>query len=43
MAQQLTVGEDLRIIQASRSYTDTPKLVGLLWTNDQSDAESSTQ
>ena len=30
------------IIEVSRSYSDTPHSVGLLWTSDQPDAETST-
>ena len=29
-------------IEASRSYSDTPQPVGLLWTSDRPDAETST-
>jgi len=36
------VGQGLLIIEDSRSYSDTPHLVGLLWTSDQPDAETST-
>jgi hypothetical protein len=32
MAQQPLVGQDLLIIEASRSHSDTPHSVGLLWT-----------
>jgi hypothetical protein len=42
MAQQPLVGQDLRIIEASRSHSGTPHSVGLLWTSDQPDAETST-
>ena len=42
MAQQAPVGHSIPIIEASRSHSDTPHLVGLLWTSDQSDAETST-
>jgi hypothetical protein len=42
MVQQPLVGQGLLIIGASRSYSDTPHLVGLLWTSDQPDAETST-
>jgi len=42
MAQQPSVGEGLLIIEASRSPSDTPHLVGLLWMSDRSDAETST-
>jgi hypothetical protein len=40
-ALQLLVGQDLLIIEASRSNSDTPHPVGLLWTRDQLDAETS--
>ena len=42
MAQQPLVGQGLLVIEASRSHSDTTHLVGLLWTRDQSDAETST-
>jgi hypothetical protein len=42
MAQQTLVSQGLLIIEASRSYSDTPYSVGLLWTGDQPDAETST-
>jgi hypothetical protein len=42
MAQQLLVGQGLLIIEASRSHSDTPHSVGLFWTSDQPDAETST-
>jgi len=42
MAQQLLVGQGLLIIEASRSHSDTPHSVGLLWTSDQPAAETST-
>jgi len=32
----------LLIIEASRSYSDTPQAVGLLWTSDYPDSETST-
>jgi hypothetical protein len=41
MAQMLLVGQGLQIIQALRSHSDTPPSVGLLWTSDQPDAETS--
>jgi len=41
MAQQPLVGLGL-IIKASRSHSGTLYSVGLLWTNDQPDAETST-
>jgi len=36
------VGQGLLIIEASRSHSDTPHAVGLLWTSDQVVAETST-
>jgi hypothetical protein len=42
VAQQPLVGQGLLIIEASRSHSDTPHLVGLLWMSDQPDAEAST-
>ena len=36
------VGLGLLIIEVSRSLSDTPQSVGLLWANDQPDAETST-
>jgi len=42
MAQQPLLGQSLLITEASRSHSDTPDSLGLLWTNDQSDAETST-
>ena len=36
------VGQVLLIFQASRSHSDTPHSVELLWTSDQSDADTST-
>jgi hypothetical protein len=41
VTQQPLVGQNLPIIEASRSHTDTPHSVGLLWTSDQPDAENS--
>jgi len=35
MAQQSPVGQGLLLIEASRSHSDTPYSVGLLWTIDQ--------
>jgi hypothetical protein len=43
MAQQLLVGQDLIIIEASQSHSDTTHSVGLLWTSDQPDVQTSTQ
>jgi len=34
------MGRGLLFIKASRSYSDTPQPVGILWTNDQPDAET---
>jgi len=42
LAQQPPVGQDLLIIKASRSHSDTPHSVGLLWTSDQPNADIST-
>jgi hypothetical protein len=41
MTQQPPVGQGL-IIEASRSHSDTPHSIELLWANDQPDAETST-
>jgi len=42
MAQHPLVGQGLLIIEPSRSHSDTPQSVGLLWTSDQPDAETSS-
>jgi len=42
MEQQSPVGQDLLIIDAPLSHSDTPHSVGLLWTSDQPDEETST-
>jgi len=42
MAQQLLVDQDLLVIKASRSHSDTPHSVGLFRTSDRPDAETST-
>jgi hypothetical protein len=42
MVQQPPEGQGLLIIEASRSHSDTPHLVGLLWTSNQPDEETST-
>jgi hypothetical protein len=34
-------GQGLLTVEASRSHSDTPHSVGLLWTSDQPDAETS--
>jgi hypothetical protein len=41
MVQQPLVGQGLLMTDVSRSHSDTPP-VGLLWTSDQPDAETST-
>ena len=41
-AQQPPVGQGLLIVQASWSHSDTSYSVGLLWTSDQPNAETST-
>ena len=43
MANYPPVGQGLLNIEASRSHSDTPHSVGLLWTSDQPDAENSTR
>ena len=40
MGQQPLVGQGLLIVEASRSYSDTPHPLGLLWTSDQHVAEN---
>jgi len=42
MAQVPLVGKGVLTVEDSRSHSDTPHSVGLLWTSDQSDAETST-
>ena len=42
MALQPMVGQGLIIIEGSLSHPDTPHSVGLLWTSDQSDEQTST-
>jgi len=42
MALRPPVGQGLLIIEDSRSHPDTTHSAGLLWTSDQSDAETST-
>jgi len=42
MVHQLLVGQDLLVFKATRSHSGTPHSVGLLWTSDQLDAETST-
>ena len=43
MGQQASLGaRALLIIEALRSHSDTPHSVGLFWTRDQPDAETST-
>jgi hypothetical protein len=43
MAQQPLTGQGLLIVEASRSHTDTPHSVGLLWTSDQPDNSQHSQ
>jgi hypothetical protein len=40
MAQQPLVGQGLLIYEVSRPHSDTPHSVGLPWTSDQPDAET---
>jgi len=40
--QQPLVGQNFPITVASRSHSDTPHSVGLLWKSDQPDAKTST-
>jgi hypothetical protein len=42
IAQHPLIDQSLLIIGASRSHYDTSQSLGLLWTSDQSDAETST-
>jgi len=42
MAQQHLLGQGLLIFSASRSHSDTPHSVALLWTSGQLEAETST-
>ena len=42
MAQEPLVVQGLLIIKCSKLHSDTPHSVGLLWTSDQPDAETST-
>ena len=42
VAQQPLVGQGLLILETSRSHSDTPHSVGLLWTSNQPDAENPT-
>jgi len=39
---QALVGQGLLIMEASRSHSDTPHLVGLPWKSDQLDEETCT-
>jgi len=41
MPQQPLVSQGLLTIEASRSHSDTPHLVGVLWTYNQTGAETS--
>jgi len=40
MAQQALIGKGVLFIEASRSHSDTPSSVALLWTSDQPDLET---
>jgi len=42
MVEQPTVGQDLLIIEATRSHSDTPPSVGLLQTGNHTVAQTST-
>jgi hypothetical protein len=42
MGQQPLVGQGLLYIKPSRPHSDTPHSVGLLWTSDRPDEETST-
>jgi hypothetical protein len=42
IALQNLEGQGLHIIGASRSHSDTPHSVGLLWASDWPDAETTT-
>jgi hypothetical protein len=42
LARQPPVSHGLLIHEVSRSHSDTPHSVGLLWTSDQLEAETST-
>jgi len=42
LAQDHLVGQSFLVIEASRSHSDTTHSVELLWTSDQSVAETST-
>jgi hypothetical protein len=42
VARQPLMGQDLLAMETSRSHSDTRHSVGLLWTSDQPDAETST-
>jgi hypothetical protein len=42
MSQEPVVGQGVLIIDSSRSHSDPPHSVGLLWTSDQLDAETFT-
>jgi hypothetical protein len=43
LARQSPVCHGILIIEVSRSHSDTPHSVGLLWTNDQPGEEISTR
>jgi hypothetical protein len=43
MAQQPIVGQDLHIVEVLWSHSDAPQTVGLLWTKDQPNVQTSTR
>jgi hypothetical protein len=43
MVQRVPVSQHLLITEASRSHSDTPQSVGLLWTSDQPGAKTSAR
>ena len=42
LARQPPSNRGLLVVEASRSHSDTPQSVGLLWTSDQPVADTST-
>jgi len=42
MVQQTLVGQGLSVVKTRRSLPDTLHYVGLLWTSDQTDTQTST-
>ena len=41
MGREPLLGQGLLVVEASRSHSDTPHTLGLLWTSDRPDAETS--